>query len=127
VDRWQALRRTNFSETNLFGLIDRLADEVREAQPREAARWGLEPRGGSYQSEIDWMKQWLSERIDFIDRQLVQPPALSQGGGRVASGFQLTLTGPAGATIYYPGRFGSTFDARRHFIQRCDLFGPDHP
>ena len=101
VDRWQALRRTNFSEANLFGLIDRLTDEVREAQPREAARWGLEPRGGSYQSEIDWMKRWLSERIDFIDRQLVQPPALSHGGGRVASGFQLTLTGPAGATIYY--------------------------
>jgi hypothetical protein len=101
VDRWQALRRTNFSEANLFGLIDRLTDEVREAQPREAARWGLEPRGGSYQSEIDWMKHWLSERIDFIDGQLVQPPALSHGGGRVASGFQLTLTGPAGATIYY--------------------------
>lgn len=101
VDRWQALRRTNFSETNLFGLIDRLSDEVREAQPRQAAQWGLDPRGGSYQSEIDWMKQWLSERIDFIDRQLVQPPALSQAGGRAASGFQLTLTAPDGATIYY--------------------------
>ena len=101
VDRWQGLRRTNFSETNLFGLIDRLTDEVREAQPREAARWGLEPRGGSYQSEIDWMKHWLAQRIDFIDRQLVQPPALSHGGGGVVSGVQLTLTGPAGATIYY--------------------------
>ena len=101
VDRWQALRRTHFSETNLFGLIDRLSDEVREAQPRQAAQWGLEPRGGSYQSEIDWMKHWLSERIDFIDRQLVQPPVLSQAGGRVASGFQLTLTAPDGATIYY--------------------------
>src|SRR5262249_3228548 len=46
-------------------------------------------------------KQWLSERMDFIDGQLVQPPALSHGGGRVATGFQLTLTEPAGATIYY--------------------------
>ena len=104
VDRWQGLRRSNFSETNLFGLIDRLTDEVREAQPREAARWGLEPRGGSYQSEIDWMKNWLSQRINFIDRQLVQPPALSHAGGpglQLAPGFQLTLTGPAGATIYY--------------------------
>lgn len=101
VDRWQALRRANFSETNLFALIDRLADEVREAQPREVARWGLEARGGSYQSEIDWMKRWLTERMDFIDGQLVQPPTPSHAGGEVASGFQLTLTVQEGDTIYY--------------------------
>ena len=101
VDRWQDLRRTTFSESHLFGLIDRLTDEVREAQPREVKRWDLEPRGGTYQSEIDWMKNWLSQRIDFIDEQLVQPPALSHGGGRVDSGFQLSLTGPSNATIYY--------------------------
>lgn len=101
VDRWQALRQTHFSETNLFELIDRLAEEVREAQGRQAARWGLEPRGGSYQSEINWMKRWLSERMDFIDRQLVQPPALSHSGGQVEKGFELTLKGPEGTTIYY--------------------------
>jgi hypothetical protein len=101
VDRWQALRRTTFSESHLFGLIDRLTDEVREAQPREVKRWGLEPRGGNYQSEIDWMKNWLSERMAFIDQQLVQPPRLSHAGGQVASGFRLTLAGPTDATVYY--------------------------
>jgi hypothetical protein len=101
VDRWQALRRTHFSETNLFGLIDRLTAEVREAQQRQVDRWGLEPRDGSYQSEIDWMKHWLSERIDFIDGQLAQPPTLSQSGGAVGAGFQLTLKGAQGDTIYY--------------------------
>jgi len=101
VDRWQALRRTHFSEENLFGLIDRLAGEVREAQPREVRRWGLEPRWGSYQSEVDWMKSWLSQRLEFIDRQLVQPPSLGHPGGQVPSGFQLTLTGPDNATLYY--------------------------
>jgi hypothetical protein len=101
VDRWQTLRRTHFSETNMFGLIDRLTDEVREAQPRQVARWGLEPRGGSYQSEINWMKRWLAERIDFIDSQLIQPPALSHAGGQVAAGSQLTLTAPEDAKVYY--------------------------
>jgi hypothetical protein len=101
VDRWQALRTTHFSESNLFGLIDRLADEVREAHPREVSRWGLEPRWGTYQSEVDWMKSWLSQRLDFIDKQLVQPPHLSQAGGIVPSSFQLTLTGPDDATLYY--------------------------
>ena len=101
VDRWQALRVTTFSETNLFDLIDRLTDQLREAQPREVKRWDLEPRGGTYQSEIDWMKSWLSQRMDFIDQQLVQPPQFNRGSGQVASGFQLTLTAQSNATIYY--------------------------
>jgi hypothetical protein len=101
VDRWQGLRQTHFSETNLFGLIDRLTDEVREAQPREARRWGLEPRGGTYQSEIDWMKNWLSQRLEFIDDQLVQPPSLNHKSGDVPSDLQVKLSGPPGSTVYY--------------------------
>jgi hypothetical protein len=101
VDRWQELRRTHFSQTNLFGLIDRLADDVREAQPRQVKRWGIHPRGGSYQDEVNLMKEWLSNRVDFIDGQLVQPPRLNHEGGTIASGFMLTLTGPANASIYY--------------------------
>jgi hypothetical protein len=91
----------HFSETNLFALIDRLSDQVREAQPREVSRWGLEPRGGTYQTEVDWMKKWLWERMDFIDQQLVQPPRISNPGGRVAPGFKLALTAVGSATIYY--------------------------
>jgi hypothetical protein len=101
VDRWQDLRRTHFSETNLYGLIDRLGDEVREAQPREVKRWGLEPRGGSYHSELKMMKAWLSDRMEFIDQQLVQPPQFSRDGGQVAAGYKLSLTGPSDATLFY--------------------------
>lgn len=101
VDRWLDLRRTHFSLTNLFGLIDRLTDELREAQPRQVKRWGLQPRGGTYQSEINLMKLWLSNRIDFIDQQLVPPPRFSHHGGRVAPGFLLTLAATTNATIYY--------------------------
>ncbi|HUS35412.1 MAG TPA: CotH kinase family protein [Verrucomicrobiae bacterium] len=101
VDRWQTLRGANFSKKNLFTLIDRFADEVREAQPREQARWNLHPRGDTYQSEVDWMKRWLSDRMDFIDRQLTQPPTLSQVGGEVEAGFKLTLNAAEGSTVYY--------------------------
>jgi hypothetical protein len=101
VDRWQEMRRTHFAETNMFALIDRLASEVREAQPRQEARWGLRPRWGTYQSEVDWMKRWLSERVNFIDGQLVQPPELGKAGGNVEAGFKLTMTAAEGATIYY--------------------------
>ncbi len=101
VDKWQGLRQTTFSEANLFGLIDRLAAEVREAQPRQARRWGLEPRGGSYQSEVDWMKTWLRQRMEFIDQQLAQPPKLGRAGGKVPAGFELTLNASGASTIYY--------------------------
>lgn len=101
VDRWQELRRTHFSEAHLHGLIDQLAGELREAQPRQVQRWDLQPRGGSYQSEIGMMKNWLSSRVDFIDRQLVQPPRLSSAGGNVAPGFLLTLEAATNATVYY--------------------------
>lgn len=104
VDRWQELRETHFALTNLNGLIDRLAGEVREAQPRQYQKWGFQPRGGSYQSELDLMKSWLASRVDFIDGQLTPPPRLGRDGGRVSPGFLLTLVAPdisTNTTVYY--------------------------
>jgi len=101
VDRWQELRATHFSLTNLYRLTDQLAAEVRDAQPRQYAKWNFQPRGGSYDSEVARMKDWLSNRIDFIDEQLTQPPRFNRDGGRVAPGFLLTLAAPTNSTIYY--------------------------
>lgn len=96
VDRWQELRGSHFALTNLSRLIDQLCAEVREAQPREYDRWGLQPRGGSYDGEIRHMKDWLSNRIDFIDAQLTPPPILHRPPGA-----PLVLTAGTNATIYY--------------------------
>ncbi|MEI7730683.1 MAG: CotH kinase family protein [Verrucomicrobiota bacterium] len=101
VDRWQELRQNLFSLDSLNALTDRLAGELREAQPRETKRWGVPLRGGSYQSEIDLMKRWLASRVDFIDQQLVQPPRFSQLGGKITPEFSLTIAGPTNATVYY--------------------------
>ena len=104
VDRWQEMRGTHFSSTNLNDLVDRLTDELREVQARQYKRWDLRPRGGSFQSEIDLMKKWLSNRVDFIDGQLAQPPALNHPGGKVEAGFRLSLAAPAASTnttVYY--------------------------
>jgi len=101
VDRWQNLRQNHFSLTNLNRLIDQLAGEVREAQPREYKRWGLQPRGGSYQSEIDLMKTWLSNRIDFIDGQLVAAPRIVPESGMVKIDTPITLAANTNAIIYY--------------------------
>ena len=101
VDRWQALRLTHFSEAHLHGLIDQLAGELREAQPRQVQRWNLQPRGGSYQREIDLMKGWLSSRVDFIDHQLVPPPRIAGPDATVATKLLFTLEAGTNATVYY--------------------------
>lgn len=101
VDRWQELRESHLALTNIHGLVDRLANEVRQAQPREYQKWRITLRGGSYQSEVNLMKNWLSNRIDFIDRQMTQPPRLSHPGGAISPGLLLTLTRPTNATLYY--------------------------
>jgi hypothetical protein len=77
-------------------------------------RWGIRPRSGtqsrdgyshyfsgSYQGEVDWVKHWYSDRLDFIDGNLLDRPQLSHPGGLVSSGLEVTLSGPPGATIYY--------------------------
>jgi hypothetical protein len=101
IDRYQELRRDQFSTTNLWRLIDDLANEVRTAQPREQAKWGVLPRGGSYQSEVNLMKAWISNRVSFMDSQFVSAPRLSAPSGRVESGFTVTITPPSGLAVYY--------------------------
>jgi len=101
VDRWQEARATHFSLAHLHGLIDRLSGELRDAQPRQYKRWGFQPRGGSYQSEIRLMKDWLSNRIDFIDQQLVPPPRFAGIPGKGNQAPADLLAAPTKATIYY--------------------------
>lgn len=103
IDRYQQLRTNQFATTNLWRLTDELARSVRSAQPREQNRWGVTPRGGSYQAEVNLMKSWLSNRTDFMDRQFVAPPRLTSPAGRVPAGFEAGLVAPPGLTlsVYY--------------------------
>ncbi len=58
----------------------------------------------TFQSEVQWMKDWFTNRLNWIDSQSVggKAPSFSSYGGNVASGAQLTMTNPnAGGTIYY--------------------------
>jgi hypothetical protein len=100
IDRWQALRRTHFATQNLNALIDRQAAELREAQPRQYRRWGFQPRGGSYRAELDHMKEWLSNRVDFIDGQLVPPPSFAWSKDSSSTNL-LHFTTPTNVTVYY--------------------------
>ena len=101
IDRYQYLRASHFAVTNLYRLVDQFANEVRKAQPREQSKWGITPRGGSYQAEVNSMRFWLSNRVTFMDSQFVRRPIPSLPSGRFVDSTAVTLSGPAIGTVYY--------------------------
>ncbi len=116
IDRYQDLRTGVLGTNHLFAVIDTLANQVRQQQPREAARWPLltRPRNGTasgagyshtfpgtYQGEVDFLKQWYRERLDFMDTNFLARVEFNQDGVAINAGFALTMTAPAGATVYY--------------------------
>ncbi len=116
IDRYEDLRETVLSTNHIYATIDALADQVRQQQPREAARWSslTRPRSGfisnsgysysfpgTYQGEIDFLKKWYSDRLHFMDTNFVAKPVFSDTNGAIVPGFVLGLTAETGATIYY--------------------------
>lgn len=99
IDRYQELRRAEFGVDHIHGIIDSMADELREAQPRNVERWETSPRGGSYQNEINRMKNWLADRIDFMDSQFVQPAEITITG--TGQNRRATMNPGGEGVIYY--------------------------
>jgi hypothetical protein len=56
----------------------------------------------NFQSEIQWMKDWFTGRLNWIDGQNSRPPTFSNSGGNVPPATQLTITNPnpSGAIFY---------------------------
>jgi hypothetical protein len=96
-------------------------DQVREAEPRERIRWRRYPRSGvqslngytfdfgprEYDSELRFLRQWFSDRLTFIDTNLLSRPIfepdvpVSHPGGEVPGKFLLKISAAPGSTIYY--------------------------
>ncbi|MFP6874836.1 MAG: CotH kinase family protein [Verrucomicrobiales bacterium] len=102
TDRWFELRRGAFSTENINLTIDTMADELRDAQARNFARWPeRSPNGGNFsqggtsgwEAEVSHLKGWLQARAEWIDSQYLSPPVLNHPGGVVAEGFALLMSG----------------------------------
>src|SRR5262249_48807696 len=104
--------------TNIVTHISEFASQVHRAYPRDQARWVIPgfygyapspPRQangtgvGTFDTEIQWMKTWYSNRLDFLDAQFVPPSLLSSRGGWISPGFELTITPPStpGTAVIY--------------------------
>lgn len=99
--RWRELRSGPLETAHILAKIDEWAAELSEAGVRNFTRWPeTRPRFANLQGEVNHLKNWLSQRADWIDSQFVEPPALTPPGGMVAVGTQVTLAASEGQ-IYY--------------------------
>ena len=64
-------------KANLLAKIDEMADVVRETQKLNLEKWGNTPQGAfgyvgglaNYQAYVDQLKNWLSDRIDYVQQR----------------------------------------------------------
>ena len=84
IDRWSELRTNVLSTSNVLALVDRYAVELMGAQKRNYERWPtlgkkLYPTwfvGQTYEEEVNWLKEWLKGRLEWIDSQDFPKPAI---------------------------------------------------
>jgi len=106
IDRWQELRTGHFANAAMTARVDALAAEVAESQPRNQAKWpAVSPNGGAlsglggWAGEVDHLKNWLTQRADWMDTQFTAPPIL-QASGVVPANTTVTAQ-PQQGTLYY--------------------------
>ncbi|MDB6032290.1 MAG: spore coat protein CotH, partial [Verrucomicrobiales bacterium] len=115
IDRYQDLREGPLRKEHIMELAEGMFNQLREAEPRERTRWRNYPRSGvqstngytfdfgprEYDSELRFKRQWFSDRLTFIDTNLLSRPVFSQPGGDVPAKFLIKISAAPGSTIYY--------------------------
>jgi hypothetical protein len=94
VDRWQAMRNGPLSDAAMVERIERHRAEIAAAALRNYTRWSGVLSANAWSGKVDVMKNHVLTRAQWIDNQLVSPPVFNHGGGLVAAGFELAISGP---------------------------------
>jgi hypothetical protein len=82
--RYRVLRSSAFSDINLMNHIHHYVNLLSEAQLRDQQKWNtlgmwVWPNwfvGNTYKEEVDWMTDWLKQRVQWMDEQLGEPYSL---------------------------------------------------
>jgi len=76
--RWSELRGSSFSNSSIMNVIDSCANVLSEAQQRNFEKfdildsdvWPNSYIGGTYDNEINYMKQWITDRLAWMDENI---------------------------------------------------------
>ena len=111
ADRWAELRGTILDTDVLLAQIDETAAYLAEAEVRDQAVWNtlgtyVWPNyyiGQTYADEINYMKEFLLQRLAWMDSQFLTAPVFSEEEGTIEPGTSLMITVPdtVASTIYY--------------------------
>ncbi|MBV6439771.1 MAG: T9SS C-terminal target domain-containing protein [Haliscomenobacteraceae bacterium CHB4] len=79
VTRWHELRSDLFKTERITGLVDSLVDVVAQSQARNWQRWPVLnvwvwPNAfccGPYQQHVNYLKDWLINRLEWMDGRMV--------------------------------------------------------
>ncbi len=82
--KWQVLRNTIFEPNSILNTIDSLVVLLDESQQRNFQRWQILGKyiwpnafiGQTYQDEIDYLKQFIVDRISWMDQNLLISTAI---------------------------------------------------
>lgn len=92
-ERWWQVRHTVLDVDRLLNYIDDTAALLDEAQQRNFERWPVLGRyvwpnpyiGYTYQDEIDYLKSWLQDRMEWMDDHLHIDPAVVEHQSNIAA------------------------------------------
>jgi hypothetical protein len=108
VDRWAEWRTNVFSSSSLLARIDELAAFLKEPAARNFERWPVLGQligpehfaGKTYDEDVQYLKSWITNRLNWMNSQLLAAPSPSHPGGVVTNSNMLTLTAPAGQVYF---------------------------
>ncbi|MEL6720517.1 MAG: CotH kinase family protein, partial [Bacteroidota bacterium] len=78
VEDWRNLRQNELRTENVLAKVDSMQNLLAEAQLRNFERWEVLGNyvwpnffvGNSYEEEMTWLRNWLSDRLDWMDRNI---------------------------------------------------------
>jgi hypothetical protein len=77
--RWKYLRERSFHQDSIFNFIDSISLSLDDAQQRNFQQWDILGNyiwpnyyiGNTYQDELNFLKTWISDRLQWIDNNIV--------------------------------------------------------
>ncbi|GAB3167126.1 CotH kinase family protein [Telluribacter humicola] len=99
--RWLNLRAGVLQTATINGIIDQFIATVSEAQPRDYQRWNVMGERGDFPTEIAYLKDWLNQRLTWMDQHVPNLGNYIRYGGGVTP----TITCEQPAQLYtYTGQ-----------------------
>lgn len=102
AQRWGEVRGNVMSEKNIFNIIDEWEELLDEAAQRNFTKWRLVNSKTGFKTEIGQLKNWISQRLNWMDTQFdsIPSPLLSMTEGAALPGFKLGISAQSDEVYY---------------------------